>query len=107
MRRACFALILISQVGKFAPALADELGDRPAIKRTIASLNELPRRGDLFLAGAEISDLEILRAIKPDPASWTVRPRRAPVRNDRRRSQFLTNRGGKQPSTFRDRDGSR
>ena len=63
----CLALLFVPY------ALAAESADRLAIDRTIASLNELPRRLDLFSAGAEISCLETLRKLTPSPTFRTSR----------------------------------
>jgi hypothetical protein len=54
-------------------ALADESADRLAIDHTIAGLNELPQRMELFAAGAEISNLEGLRKLTPGPTFRTLR----------------------------------
>jgi hypothetical protein len=63
----CLALLLVPC------ALADESADRLAIDRTIAGLNELPRRVELFAADAEISELERLRKLAPVPTFRTLR----------------------------------
>ena len=53
--------------------LADETADRAAIERTIAGLNELPRRAALFTADANgLSELERLPKAAPDPPTVTI-----------------------------------
>ncbi len=63
----CLALLFVPYV------LADESADRLAIDRAIGGLNEIPRRMELFAAGAETSELERLRKITPISTVRTLR----------------------------------
>lgn len=71
--KAGLCLLLASAVY----VLADEASDRAAIERTIAGLNEMPRRGALFIDEANAL-AELARLPRVAPGSRILRPRGDP-----------------------------